>query len=73
MSFYVTVDLELVSGITANLLQKSVVNCQNRFETIKDAWNEIFISNKKGKTETNKQKLKPKNKTQKLEGHLISK
>ena len=71
--FYVTVDLELVSGITANLLQKSVVNCQNRFETIKDAWNEIFISNKKGKTETNKQKLKPKNKTQKLEGHLISK
>jgi hypothetical protein len=42
LSFYITVELELFPGTSANMLQKSVVKCQSTFERIREAWADIF-------------------------------
>ena len=42
LSFYVTIELELFPGTSANMLQKSVVRCQSTFERIREAWADIF-------------------------------
>jgi hypothetical protein len=42
LSFYITIELELFPGTTANLFQKSVVKCQSTFERIREAWSDIF-------------------------------
>lgn len=42
LSFYVTIELELFPGTSANMLQKNVVRCQNTFERIREAWADIF-------------------------------
>ena len=41
-SFYITIELELFPGKTANVLQKSEVKCQHNFERIREAYAEIF-------------------------------
>jgi hypothetical protein len=74
-SFYVTVELELFPGKTANIFQKSVVKCQSNFERMREAYAEIFglqyrpspmvsaFAYKKNKT--SKKKTSNKNKTSK--------
>lgn len=42
LSFYITVDLELFPGTSANMLQKSAVKCQSSFEKIREAYADIF-------------------------------
>lgn len=42
LSFYITIELELFPGTTANAFQKSVVKCQSTFERIREAWSDIF-------------------------------
>jgi len=42
MSFYITIELELFPGTSANVFQKSVVKCQSTFERIREAWADIF-------------------------------
>jgi hypothetical protein len=42
LAFYVELELALFPGKTANLLQKSVVQCQSTFEKIRQAYAEIF-------------------------------
>jgi hypothetical protein len=42
LSFYITIELELFPGKSANMLQKSVVRCQSTFERIREAWADIF-------------------------------
>jgi len=42
LSFYITIELELFPGTSANLFQKSVVKCQSTFERIREAWADIF-------------------------------
>jgi hypothetical protein len=42
LSFYITVELELFPGTSANMLQKSAVKCQSTFEGIREAWADIF-------------------------------
>jgi hypothetical protein len=42
LSFYITIELELFPGTSANMLQKSVVRCQSTFERIREAWADIF-------------------------------
>jgi len=42
LSFYITIELELFPGESANLFQKSVVKCQSTFERIREAWTDIF-------------------------------
>jgi hypothetical protein len=42
LSFYITIELELFPGTTANLFQKSVVKCQSTFERIRESWSDIF-------------------------------
>jgi hypothetical protein len=42
LSFYITIELELFPGTSANMLQKSVVKCQSTFERIREAWSDIF-------------------------------
>lgn len=42
LAFYITVELELYPGKTANLLQQSAVKCQSTFERIREAWSDIF-------------------------------
>jgi hypothetical protein len=42
LSFYITIDLELFPGTSANAFQKSVVKCQSTFERIREAWSDIF-------------------------------
>ena len=42
LSFYITIELELFPGTSANTLQKSVVKCQSTFERIREAWSDIF-------------------------------
>ena len=41
LSFYITIELELFPGKSANLLQKSVVKCQSTFERIREAYADI--------------------------------
>ena len=41
LSFYITIELELFPGTSANLFQKSVVKCQSTFERIREAYAEI--------------------------------
>ena len=40
-SFYITVELELFPGTSANMFQKSIVKCQSTFERIREAYAEI--------------------------------
>ena len=42
LSFYITIELELFPGTSANMFQKSVVKCQSTFERIREAWADIF-------------------------------
>jgi hypothetical protein len=42
LSFYITIELELFPGTSANMLQKSFVKCQSTFERIREAWSDIF-------------------------------
>jgi hypothetical protein len=42
LSFYITIELELFPGTSANMLQKSIVKCQSTFERIREAWADIF-------------------------------
>jgi hypothetical protein len=42
LSFYITIELELFPGKSANMLQKSIVKCQSTFERIREAWADIF-------------------------------
>ena len=42
LAFYITVELELFPGKSANTFQKSVVKCQSNFERIREAWADIF-------------------------------
>jgi hypothetical protein len=42
LSFYITIELELFPGTSANVLQKSVIKCQSSFERIREAWADIF-------------------------------
>jgi hypothetical protein len=42
LSFYITIELELFPGTSANIFQKSVVKCQSTFERIREAWADIF-------------------------------
>lgn len=42
LSFYITVELELFPGTSANMLQKSAVKCQSSFEKIREAYADIF-------------------------------
>lgn len=42
LSFYVTIELELFPGTSANMFQKSVIKCQSTFERIREAWADIF-------------------------------
>ena len=42
MSFYITIELELFPGTSANVFQKNVVKCQSTFERIREAWADIF-------------------------------
>ena len=41
LSFYITIELELYPGKSANAFQKSVVKCQSTFERIREAYAEI--------------------------------
>jgi hypothetical protein len=41
LAYYITIDLELYPGKTANMLQKSVVKCQTTFEKIREAYADI--------------------------------
>jgi hypothetical protein len=41
LSFYITIELELFPGKSANMFQKSVVKCQSTFERIREAYAEI--------------------------------
>jgi hypothetical protein len=41
LSFYITIELELFPGKSANLFQKSVIKCQSTFERIREAYAEI--------------------------------
>jgi hypothetical protein len=41
LAYYITIELELYPGKTANMLQKSVVKCQSTFEKIREAYAEI--------------------------------
>ena len=79
LSFYITIELELFPGESANLFQKSVVKCQSTFERIREAWADIFgyeyrpapmieayaYNLKKDKREKKEIKNKQKQKTQK--------
>jgi hypothetical protein len=42
LAFYVSIELELFPGKSANVLQRSVVRCQSTFERIREAYAEIF-------------------------------
>jgi len=42
LSFYVTLELELFPGTSANAFQKSVVRCQSSFERIREAYSDLF-------------------------------
>jgi hypothetical protein len=42
LSFYITIELELFPGKTANMLQQSVTKCQSSFERIRESWADIF-------------------------------
>jgi hypothetical protein len=42
LAFYIELELALFPGKSANLLQKSVVQCQSTFEKIRQAYSEIF-------------------------------
>ena len=42
LSFYITIELELFPGTSANMFQKSVVKCQSTFERIRESWADIF-------------------------------
>lgn len=42
LSFYITIELELFPGTSANMLQQSIVKCQSTFERIREAWADIF-------------------------------
>ena len=42
LSFYITIELELFPGTSANVFQKSVVKCQSTFERIRESWADIF-------------------------------
>ena len=42
LSFYITVELELFPGTSANMYQKSVVKCQSAFERIRESYAELF-------------------------------
>jgi hypothetical protein len=63
LSFYVSVELNLFPGKTANVLQKSMVKCNGTFDKIREAYSEIFgytyrpkpYSYKPNKQETNNQ------------------
>jgi hypothetical protein len=41
LSFYITIELELFPGESANVFQKSVIKCQSTFERIREAYAEI--------------------------------
>jgi hypothetical protein len=41
-SFYITVELELFPGTSANIYQKSVVKCQSTFERIREAYADLI-------------------------------
>ena len=41
LAYYITIELELYPGKTANMLQKSVVKCQTTFEKIREAYADI--------------------------------
>jgi hypothetical protein len=42
LSFYITIELELFPGTSANILEKSIVKCKSTFERIREAWADIF-------------------------------
>ena len=42
MSFYITIELELFPGESANPFQKSIVKCQSTFERIREAYADLF-------------------------------
>jgi len=42
LAFYITIELELFPGTSANMLERSMVRCQNSFERIREAWADIF-------------------------------
>ena len=73
LSFYITIELELFPGTSANILQKNAVKCQNTFERIREAWANIFgfqyspapKSDAYTYNKTEKKKVIEKNKTRK--------
>ena len=85
LSFYITIELELFPGTSANMSQKHMVKCQSTFERVREAWTDIFgfqykkapmveayayNYQKKNKQLTkNKQVNNKKNKTQKYKNY----
>ena len=42
LSFYITIELDLFPGTSANMSQKHMVKCQSTFERVREAWTDIF-------------------------------
>ena len=42
LSFYITIELDLFPGTSANMSQKHLVKCQSTFERVREAWTNIF-------------------------------